>query len=195
MWQQHHDIDTYQQHAITLYQDYFDAVKQGVSADVCLQLFEKSRILCALKQGDASVEAVNMAVERYLNQQGWRTQQRYYPGRPVLITQNDYRHRLFNGDTGLVLYKENRQLAACFLTQAGVRWIALNHLPAHDTAFAMTVHKSQGSEFEQVSVMLPDHMNPIFDRSLLYTAVTRAKQGVNLVASDSILRQMLLITE
>ncbi len=190
-WQQQLSIKHYQSQAIFLYHDFFDAVKQRQSAEQCLKLFEQSRILCALKQGIGSVEMVNMAIERYLSQQGWRTQHRFYHGRPILITQNDYRHGLFNGDTGLILFNEQGHLAACFLAVEGVRWLALNRLPAHDTAFAMTVHKSQGSEFEQVGVVLPDKVNPILDKALLYTAVTRSKRALNIMASEPILRHML----
>lgn len=187
-WMQQFDSVTIQQSVMPIYSSLFDAVKKRQSAAVCLALFEQSRVLCALKQGPESVDSVNVWIERSLTKQGWRTQHRFYHGRPIMVTQNDYRHGLFNGDTGLVLYDEQGQLSACFLEQGEVRWFPLNRLPAHETAYAMTVHKSQGSEFDDVCVVLPEQPSPILSRALLYTAVTRAKQRVSLIAKASILQ-------
>ena len=108
-----------------------------------------------------------------------------------MVTRNDYRHGLFNGDTGLVLYDEQGQLFAYFLTEEGIRRLPLNRLPAHETAFAMTVHKSQGSEFDNVCVVLPEQHSPILGKALLYTAITRAKKQVSLIAPEQCLRQAL----
>lgn len=189
IWAGKFDAKTIQQFVMPLYTPLFDAIKKRASADVCLALFEQSRVLCALKQGPESVDSVNVWVERSLAKQGFRTQHRFYHGRPIMVTQNDYRYRLFNGDTGLVLYDEQGQLSACFLEQGEVRWLPLNRLPAHETAYSMTVHKSQGSEFNEVCVVLPEQPSPILNRALLYTAITRAKMHVSLVANESILRR------
>jgi exodeoxyribonuclease V alpha subunit len=188
IWAGKFDSRTIQQFVMPLYALLFDAIKKRAAADVCLALFEQSRVLCALKQGPESVDSVNVWVERNLAKQGFRTQHRFYHGRPIMVTQNDYRLRLFNGDTGLVLYDEQGQLSACFLEQGKVRWLPLNRLPAHETAYSMTVHKSQGSEFNEVCVVLPEQMSPILNRALLYTAITRAKVHVSLVANESTLR-------
>jgi exodeoxyribonuclease V alpha subunit len=191
-WHQQFDAMTIQHHVAALYSPFFDAVKQREPAETCLALFEKSRVLCALKQGPESVDSVNTWVERGLIKQGWRTQHHFYHGRPIMVTQNDYRHGLFNGDTGLVLYDEQGQLSACFLEQKGVRWLPLNRLPVHETAYAMTVHKSQGSEFDAVCIVLPEQTSPVLNRSLLYTAMTRARLKVSLVASEPTIRRCVI---
>jgi exodeoxyribonuclease V alpha subunit len=192
VWHQQFDSMTIQHHVVALYSPFFDAVKRREPAEVCLALFDQSRVLCALKQGPESVDSVNTWVERGLIKHGWRTQHHFYHGRPIMVTQNDYRHGLFNGDTGLILYDDKGQLSACFLEQDGVRWLPLNRLPAHETAYAMTVHKSQGSEFDAVCIVLPDQTSPVLNRALLYTAMTRAKLKVSLVASESIIRQCVI---
>jgi len=192
VWHQQFDSVTIQRHVAALYAPFFDAVKRHEPAEACLALFEQSRVLCALKQGPESVDSVNTWVERSLIKQGWRTQHRFYHGRPIMVTQNDYRHGLFNGDTGLVLYDEKGQLSACFLEQDGVRWLPLKRLPAHETAYAMTVHKSQGSEFDAVCIVFPEQSSPVLNRALLYTGLTRAKLKVSLVASEPIIRQCVI---
>jgi exodeoxyribonuclease V alpha subunit len=189
IWWQQIDQATIQQRVMDLYQAFFEAIKSQQSAVTCLQLFEQNRVLCALKQGPESVDSVNYLVERALAKQAWRTHQGFYHGRPIMVTQNDYRQGLFNGDTGLVLNNEHGELAACFLDKDTLRWVALNRLPTHETAYAMTVHKSQGSEFDKVCIVLPEQSTPLLTRELLYTAMTRAKVQVSLVATGSILSQ------
>jgi len=189
IWWQRTDQATIQQRAMDVYHAFFEAIKSQQDAVTCLQLFEQSRVLCALKQGPESVDSVNYLVERALAKQAWRTHQGFYHGRPIMVTQNDYRQGLFNGDTGLVLNNEQGELAACFLDNDALRWVALNRLPAHETAYAMTVHKSQGSEFDKVCIVLPEQSTPLLTRELLYTAMTRAKEQVSLVAMESTLIQ------
>ena len=192
IWWQQTDQATIQQRVMDLYQPFFEAIKSQQPAITCLQLFEKNRVLCALKQGPESVDSVNYLVERALAKQAWRTHQGFYHGRPIMVTQNDYRQGLFNGDTGLVLNNEHGELAACFLDKDTLRWVALNRLPSHETAYAMTVHKSQGSEFDKVCIILPEQSTPLLTRELLYTAMTRAKVQVSLVATGSILSQAVI---
>jgi exodeoxyribonuclease V alpha subunit len=106
-----------------------------------------------------------------------------------MITHNEYTTRLFNGDVG-VLHKVDRNgLAAHFRTGPGtVRSMSLARLPRHESVYAMTVHKSQGSEFDAVAVVLPERPSPILSRELLYTAITRAKRSVSIHASEASLR-------
>jgi exodeoxyribonuclease V alpha subunit len=189
IWDPQHDQAAIQQQVMHFYQDFFEAVKTKQSAETCLKLFEQGRVLCALKQGPESVDSVNYLIERALSKQGWRIYQGFYHGRPIIITQNDYRQRLFNGDTGIVMIDDRGHLAACFSGAEGLRWIALNRLPAHETAYAMTVHKSQGSEFEKVCILLPVQPSPLLTRELFYTAVTRAKEQIMILASENSLRQ------
>ncbi len=108
-----------------------------------------------------------------------------------MITQNDYNLALFNGDSGIILPdpRRGRRAARLFLSAEGrLRRFLPSRLPTHETAFAMTVHKSQGSEFEKVLLILPENDAPILTRELLYTGLTRAREGVELWASESVLR-------
>lgn len=170
------------------YQTFIDAVENEVTPQQILQAFDEFRVLAALKQGPQSVTSVNRMMTRLLAQRGWRTAQTYYPGRPIMITQNDYRQQLFNGDIGVILRDEQGQLKACFYFGEELRWVGLNRLPAYETVFAMTVHKSQGSEFDAISILLPDEISPILNRELLYTAITRARKTLSILATEQVLR-------
>ena len=187
-WQQEDDL----KQLISGYQAYFDAVMSRADALSCIQAFEIYRVLCAVKQGAQSVEAVNRTIERYIAKMGWRSHHDFYHGRPIMITQNDYRQQLFNGDTGLILKNETGQLQACFLVDDELRWVDLIRLPAHETAFATTIHKSQGSEYDHVCVLLPQEDTAILNRELLYTAITRAKKDVFVLANEGIVRKTVI---
>jgi exodeoxyribonuclease V alpha subunit len=154
-----------------------------------LDAFDRYRVLCALRAGPGGVVALNSALEHALERAGLlRLDDVFYVGRPILITENDYGAKLFNGDVGIVGLDEDGARRV-FFPDAGrdggrptVRMLAPARLPAHETAWATTVHKSQGSEFDRVLIVLPDAGHPLVTRELLYTAITRAKQGVLVVA-------------
>jgi exodeoxyribonuclease V alpha subunit len=161
--------------------------------------FGQFRVLCALRDGPRGVTALNAALTRR-----WRaTLQQpgvadgpgaspWFAGRPVLVSTNDHVLRLFNGDIGIALPDAQGELLVHFPDAAapgGFRALAPVRLPRHETAFAMTVHKSQGSEFDGVLVMLPEQRSRVLTRELLYTAITRAKQRVTLVADAPVLEQ------
>lgn len=155
-----------------------------------LQRLGEFRILCAHRRGAAGVETVNPAIERLLENTGQlRLQDPFYDGRPLIILRNDYDLHLFNGDIGLV-QEDGRRPFAWFPggEEGGLRRIAPSRLPPHETVFAMTIHKSQGSEFGEVAVLLPPRRSPVLTRELLYTAVTRARQSVTVHADpDTVL--------
>ena len=188
LWQQQLDSVSIQTQVFKGYQPYFDAITSSVDTLECLKLFEQYRVLCALKQGPQSVASVNELIERTLQRQGWRTNHYFYHGRPIMVIQNDYRQRLFNGDTGLILNDEAGQLRACFLFENTIRWVDLTRLPAHETAFAISIHKSQGSEFDTASILLPEESSRILNRELLYTAITRVRKSLNIIATENILK-------
>ena len=150
------------------------------------------RILCALRRGPYGVENLNRLAEQALAEAGLiEPTAEHYRGRPVLITANDYQLHLFNGDVGMLLPdpEAGGELRAWFLDAAGgLRRILPARLPAHETVFAMTVHKSQGSEFRRVLLILPDRDTPVATRELLYTAITRARESVELWHEAPILR-------
>lgn len=161
----------------------FDDVLGEDGTEAQLRALERFRILCAYRDGAAGVAGINAAVERMLV----RTNRIAAPGgpyrgQPILVERNDYQVGLFNGDLGLIL-EHGERFAACFATAGGVREVALSRLPAHATVYAMTVHKSQGSEFDEVAIVLPPEPSPLVSRELLYTAVTRARTRVRIYAA------------
>ena len=143
---------------------------------------ERFRILCAVRRGPFGVLSLNRIAEGILRAERLiRPEGLWYRGRPILILRNDYTLGLFNGDMGLILPDEDSggDLRAFFRTQDGsLRKIHPARLPEHETVFAMTVHKSQGSEFEEVILLLPDQPSPVLTRELIYTGLTRARRKV-----------------
>lgn len=151
--------------------------------------FGEFRVLCALREGPSGVVRINAAIERSLALAGLAdSSKRHWRGRPLLITANDYGVELFNGDIGLVWPDDDGTLRACFVGPDGrVKRLPLNRLPEHETAFAMTVHKSQGSEFDRIALVLPERDAPVLTRELVYTAVTRARTAVDIYGSETLL--------
>jgi exodeoxyribonuclease V alpha subunit len=153
-----------------------------------LEALARFRILCAHRRGPHGVERVNQLVEealaeaRLIDRQGPT-----YAGRPLLVTRNDYALQLFNGDVGVVVAEQEDGLSrrrAVFATGAGtIRRLSPARLPPHETVFAMSIHKSQGSEFDEIAVLLAEPESPLLSRELLYTAVTRARHRVVVHAS------------
>lgn len=149
------------------------------------------RILCALRVGPFGVIAMNQLLESLLSEAGLiDAGERHYVGRPIIVTHNDYTLGLFNGDTGLLLPDAKGKLRAWFPESGGgVRGIEPARLPEHETVFAMTVHKSQGSEFSRVLFLLPDRPSPVLTRELLYTGLTRARESVEVWFAENVLRE------
>ena len=168
------------------YRDYL-AEKHPATA---LSLFDSFRVLCALRQGSYGAAGINQAIEGCLAARGLITPHReWYQGRPVMITRNDYSRRLFNGDIGITLPDPDSagQLAVFFRSaDGGVRKISPHRLPAHETVYAMTVHKSQGSEFERLLLIMPPFDSQVLTREILYTGMTRARKHVELWCTEEI---------
>lgn len=145
-------------------------------------------VLCAHKRGPGGVSQWSRDLEGALDEQfpGLRWNGEWYPGRPVMITRNDYNLELYNGDIGVAVATEDG-LRAVF-DRRGLRRYPLSHLTEHTTVHALTIHKSQGSQFDEVVVVLPDAESPLLTRELLYTAVTRAQTRVWLVGSEAVVR-------
>ncbi len=156
---------------------------QSSSPDERFTRFGRFRVLCGLREGPFGVVTVNRLIEKILNEKGLiRPDRQYYHGRPVLITANDYALRLFNGDIGIILRDDEEGDLKCFFQGPGgqMRRISCLRLPAHETAYAMTVHKSQGSEFDKVVLLLPQKDSPVLTRELIYTGITRARERLDL---------------
>jgi exodeoxyribonuclease V alpha subunit len=148
------------------------------------------RVLCAHRRGPQGVEAWMSWVEGWLAAEidGYAVEGRWYVGRPLLVTDNDYGLRLFNGDTGVVIAARSGGVAAVFERRGELLEFSPSRLAAVDTVYAMTVHKSQGSQFDAVAVVLPDPASPILTRELLYTAITRARRHLTLAGSEEAVR-------
>jgi exodeoxyribonuclease V alpha subunit len=155
-------------------QDYFAAVAAGAAPDQLQREFNRFMVLAAERR---QVDACNRAIEARLEASGRKSPERDgYPGRPLMITENDYGIGLFNGDIGFTVQRADGLRVAFPTTDGGWRDIAPGRLPAHQTVFAMTVHKSQGSEFDRVWLALPETASAILNRALVYTAITRARR-------------------
>jgi exodeoxyribonuclease V alpha subunit len=154
------------------------------------RILDSFRILCALREGPFGVVSVNGLVEGILREGGAVAGGgRWYDGRPIMISVNDYRIGLYNGDTGVVRTDGPGRPAACFPLPGGaVRKVHPLRLPEHETVYATTVHKSQGSEFDEIVLILPDRPLPLMTRELLYTAVTRAKKRVVVCGTEPVFR-------
>ncbi len=154
------------------------------------------RVLTALREGPQGARGLNARIEAMLTAlpvPAARRDGAYFHGRLLLVTENSHRHRLFNGDIGVCLAGPDGTLMAWFPGD-DVRSPRPFHpaaLPAHDSAFAMTVHKAQGSEFDTVWLVLPERVNRVLSRELVYTGMTRARSALHVVASAPVLRAAL----
>lgn len=166
---------------------------QATTPAEALERLTRFRILCALRKGPYGAEQANLRIEEILVKEGLIPRgEPWYAGRPVLITANDYAARLFNGDLG-VIYPDPSAGGLPMAWFAGadgaLRSFAPERLPRHETAFALTVHKSQGSEFDAVLLMLSDRMAPVLTRELVYTGLTRAKSRAEIWCHSDILSE------
>jgi exodeoxyribonuclease V alpha subunit len=164
----------------------YRALADAASVSDALRAARGYRVLCALREGPFGAQALNALLGAELDParggEGW------YRGRLVLVTENSYRQQLFNGDIGIAWPGEDGQMRVWFDGEGGPRpWLPAA-LPAHEPAFALTVHKAQGSEFERVLLALPEHDARVLSRELLYTGLTRCKREVTLWASEDVLR-------
>lgn len=161
------------------YAPFLAAAKSGDPA-AAFAAFNGFRALCAQREGAWGVAGINEALEARIKRRSQvPSRERWYVGRPVMVRQNDYALGLFNGDIGICLHSEHG-LRVFFEGEEGFRPFAPARLPSHDSAFAMTVHKSQGSEFSEVLLVLPEQPSPLLSRSLFYTGITRAKHRVEI---------------
>jgi exodeoxyribonuclease V alpha subunit len=155
--------------------------------------FSAFRILCAHRQGALGVAGVNEWVERFLlHEAGLEPGRTWYSGRPVMVEQNDYQLGLFNGDVGVTAPTGPLdEDVGVFFPDVGAegRFLMPSRLPRHTTVYAMTVHKSQGSEFDRIVLVLPPRRSPVVTRELLYTAVTRARSHVTILGDLQMVRE------
>jgi len=172
-------------------QHYFDHYKQLIRAESieqAFQVFNNFMMLTALRRGPYGVEQINQLIESILISQDLLVKgKEWYSGKPVLIISNDYRLKLFNGDIGITfLDPETNDLRVYFKMDDGFRRISPYRLSNYETAYAITVHKSQGSEFNQVLLLLPPGETPILTKELIYTGITRARNRVIIMGEKQV---------
>ena len=172
-------------HWLSLLNEYRADISEQTSActdsqaNDLLKTFSEFSVLCAVREGPFGVTQLNAHIEKSLgfNSNAW------YVGRPIMVTRNDYPLELMNGDVGICLPGPNGVLRVAFPGLSGsVRWIVPSRLDSVETVFAMTVHKSQGSEFKHVLLVVPAHDSPVLTRELVYTGLTRAREDLTIWA-------------
>jgi exodeoxyribonuclease V alpha subunit len=176
-------LEPLRQRAVTAARAVTSAAQAG-DALAAIRALGAFRLLCAHRRGPYGVSGWTALIEAWLGQEatGW------YVGRPLLVTENDYGLNLFNGDTGVVIATGDDQFSAAFERGGRIVEFSPTRLAAVDTVYAMTVHKSQGSQFDTAAVVLPEPSSQILTRELLYTAVTRAQEELILVGSEEAIR-------
>ena len=169
-------------------------------AHAVLQAHGQFQLLCAVRKGEHGVERLNEQVARLLHKEGWiAATHGWYLGRPVMVTRNDYGLGLMNGDVGVTLQRavaaeagappEWAPRVAFPGPDGGIRWVSPTRLQDVETVFAMTVHKSQGSEFTHVALLLPEAGSRVLTRELVYTGITRAKSWFTIAGPHAILQE------
>ena len=178
------------------YKNYLNAINRSNDIATVLTKFTQCRLLCALREGKFGVEGLNKQIELLLAKHKLirlNHRDQWYIGRPIMILRNSTSLGLYNGDIGITLTAEHdsSKLRVYFPFSDGtIKGFSPYRLPEHETAYAMTIHKSQGSEFDHVNIILPTEFSPLLNRSLLYTAITRAKKAVSIFADAKILERV-----
>jgi exodeoxyribonuclease V alpha subunit len=174
--------------ALQTARDVIEAAAEG-EAQRALQALGRFRILCAHRRGPYGVASWTARLEGWLTDavEGFASDERWYVGRPLLVTENDYELRLNNGDTGVIM-RSNERVVAAFERGGEIVEYSPSRLGAIETVYAMTIHKSQGSQFDRAAVLLPEPESRILTRELLYTAATRAREGLIIVGTAESVR-------
>jgi exodeoxyribonuclease V alpha subunit len=178
--------------ALQGYQHFLTGVQQQRSPEQVIAAFGEYQLLCALREGPFGVRGLNDRLEQLLVQKrkiNRTPHSRWYEGRPVMISRNDSALGLFNGDIGIALDCGQGLRVWFQMPDGSVKSFQPSRLPEHETAWAMTVHKSQGSEFNHAALILPTQLSPVITRELIYTAITRARQRLSLYTDERVLVQ------
>ncbi|MGZ8175275.1 exodeoxyribonuclease V subunit alpha, partial [Methylobacter sp.] len=170
--------------------DYLQLIKADAEFEQIFQAFSRFQVLCSNRQGKNSVADINDRVEQKLaEQKRIDLSGLWYPGRPVMVTQNNPALHLYNGDIGICMpdsFSAGKLMVFFQRADGSVKKYLPARVPHCETVFAMTIHKSQGSEFEEVLIVLPETINTVLTKELLYTAITRAKKTIKLVAGEAV---------
>ena len=175
---------------LTGYENYLQLLGARAEPALIIQAFNEFQLLCALREGPFGVAGLNERIELAMQQKRKihrQTHTRWYEGRPVMIARNDSALGLFNGDIGIALDRGQGLRVWFAMPDGSIKSVQPSRLPEHETTWAMTVHKSQGSEFDHAALVLPTQRSPVVTRELVYTAVTRARSRLSLYADERIL--------
>lgn len=182
------------------YTPYFDCVRNnGNDIGKIFETFNRFRILCAVREGSYGIVAINRLIASAMTEALSGTRRKmdaadagWFTGKPIMIRRNDYSLGLFNGDVGITFPDASGHLAVWFMKDDGTfRAVPPSRLGEYETSFAMTVHQSQGSEFDSVALLLPARFSRVLCRELVYTGITRAKTAITVMADRTILSQSL----
>lgn len=177
---------------VSFYHCLIQDLSAGEIPEKLLQRLSQIQLLCGLRQGKYGVSGINELIHKELvATKDISDNTEYYAGRPIMISRNDASLGLFNGDTGIFMPDKQGKLRAWFSQKDGIKALLPHQLPEYETAFAMTIHKSQGSEFKRVLLLLPPQDNPVLSRELLYTGITRAKQSLALNVPWQVLKNII----
>jgi len=176
-------------HAVAAAREVIEAAAAG-DASRAIAALGAFRLLCAHRRGEHGAATWMSRIEAGLAEEvdGFGAGGPWYVGRPLLVTENDYGLRLYNGDTGVVVATAPDRVSAAFERRGKIEHFSPTRLAAVDTVYAMTVHKSQGSQFDTAAVLLPAPTSQILTRELLYTAVTRAHERLLLAGTEEAIR-------
>ncbi|GMM90050.1 exodeoxyribonuclease V subunit alpha [Vibrio fortis] len=197
-------VNEYGNYLNCIHQPLAEGEKQEERAKQALDLFSQCRLLCAVRDGDFGVSGLNQRIERALAARRLvqpHNEELWYHGRPVMVTRNDHGLGLYNGDIGLCMLDStvtedgsSPRLKVYFeLPDGSVKAVLPSRVPEHETAYAMTIHKSQGSEFDLTLMILPPEFSPILTRELIYTGVTRAKSRLMMFSDSSVFKRSIKV--
>ena len=174
------------------FKPYVTFIKEGQGiefAEAAFKVFSKLGVLSARRTGENGAVALNELIRKTLFP--YESHREFFHGLPIMITHNSVENNLFNGDIGLILRNETGQLRAYFEGVDSARVFSIHALPKFETAFAMTIHKSQGSEFQKILLFLGDEPSVFLTKELFYTGITRAKESVQIFANDAVIQAAL----
>ena len=172
------------------YKQFVAALQAQLDTAQLLTVFDEFRVLCAVREGSYGVNSLNQRLSLLLQKELAQNEDPlavWYHGRPIMVTQNDYSLDVFNGDIGITIEEDDGFYVYFPARDTPTKRVSAARLAHSETALALTIHKSQGSEFKQVAVVLPKEESPILTRQLLYTGITRAKKQIQLWALKPIL--------
>jgi len=172
--------------------DHYEEYIKEPKIEIALKKLNNVKILCAVREGNFGIAEYNDRISGYLQAKGLLqvNPAGFYENQPILITKNTPALNLFNGDIGIVRKNEKGDYIVYFEGSDALVEIPSNRIDSYQTVFAMTIHKSQGSEFKQVGLVLPDDENlPILTRELIYTGITRAKEGALIIGTEAVLQK------